>query len=228
MFLRFFKHILLSLIVNSRARYPWLLISLIKPHIQAMLTPAKLSALGICQRRHRQLIPTVLVAALLRALSPTLLNVSYKSPTWDTSLEFTAKKSSSVFPEELSIILSDHKDYVTVHAPVLVFSYQELGCRFETLLKEFGFLYNSGTPSSRVTSWCLERFSLFCLSSLIIFSLSFLGYWFYLFPLSVTGRSLAIPVKWYPTESVPIPSTSLLWDLSCLEFWKAALEFREL
>lgn len=58
--------------------------------------------------------------------------------------DYTAKKSSSASPEELSIILSDHKDYVTVQVPVWVFSCQELGSRFEAELKEPGSLYNPG------------------------------------------------------------------------------------
>lgn len=123
------------------------------------LTPAKLPALGFCHRKPQATHPYTscsgsiiehLVCHLHHWTSP--IKAPHEMCLW----EFTAKKSSSTSPEELSKILSDHKDYETVHAPVWAFSCQELGRRFEAQLKELGSLCNSRAPSSRVTSWCPE------------------------------------------------------------------------
>lgn len=182
------------------------------------LTPAELSASGFSQRKPQATLPYTsqrLVCHLHHWVSP--LKAPHEIFLWD----FTAKKSSSASPEELSIILSDHKDYVTVLVPVWVFSCQELGSRFEAELKEPDSV-QSRAPSYGVNSWCLEQFSLFCL-----------GLWLFLLWASLGADSICSPTLSLeglqpPQNKVFLSSTSCLLDFFCLEFCSSERQHEDL
>lgn len=140
----FFKHILLSLILGQSHSQPFLGTSLLKPRIQATssyLSPCKALCLGLLSKKVQATNTSLHFLRrcywgpchLYHWMSPI------KAPHEIFLWEFTAKKSSSTSPEELSIILSDYKDYVTVHAPVLSFSCQQLGSGFEAPLRNMAF-----------------------------------------------------------------------------------------